>query len=93
MLKTIIIDDEPAAIEILERHAQKVPFIEFKKSFFSTVEALAYLHTEVIDLIFLDISMPDMLGTDFARLIQNKPIQIVLTTALCYTTMFTSDTP
>lgn len=81
MLKTIIIDDEPAAIEILERHAQKVPFIELKKSFFSTAEALAYLHTETINLLFLDIQMPDMLGTDFAKLIQNKPIQIVLTTA------------
>ena len=81
MLKTIIIDDEPAAIEILERNAQKVPFIELKKSFFSTAEALAYLHTETIDLLFLDIQMPDMLGTDFVRLIQNKPVQIVLTTA------------
>ncbi len=81
MLKTIIIDDEPAAIEILERNAQKVPFVELKKSFFSTAEALAYLHTETIDLLFLDIQMPDMLGTDFAQLIQNKPIQIVLTTA------------
>ena len=78
MLKTIIIDDEPAAIEILERHAQKVPFIELKKSFFSTAEALAYLHNENIDLIFLDVQMPDMLGTDFARLIQNKSIQIVV---------------
>jgi two-component system, LytTR family, response regulator len=81
MLKTIIIDDEPAAIEILERHTQKVPFIDLKKTFFSTAEALTYLHTETIDLIFLDIQMPDMLGTDFARLVQNKPIQIVLTTA------------
>ena len=81
MLKTIIIDDEPAAIEILERHAQKVPFIELKKSFFSTAEALSFLHKETVDLIFLDIQMPDMLGTDFARLIQSKPIQIVLTTA------------
>lgn len=81
MIKTIIIDDEPAAIEILERNAQKVPFLELKKSFFSTTEAMSYLHTEAIDLIFLDIQMPDMLGTEFARLIQNKPIQIVLTTA------------
>lgn len=81
MLKTIIIDDKPAAIEILERHAQKVPFIELKNSFFSTAEALAYLHTETIDLIFLDIQMPDMLGIDFVRLIQNKPLQVVLTTA------------
>lgn len=83
MLKTIIIDDKPAAIEILERHAQKVPFIELKNSFFSTAEALAYLHTETIDLIFLDIQMPDMLGIDFVRLIQNKPLQVVLTTAYC----------
>ena len=81
MIKTIIIDDEPAAIEILERYAQKVPFIDLKKSFFSTAEALAYLHKETIDLLFLDIQMPDMLGTDFARLIQSKPIQVVLTTA------------
>ena len=81
MLKTIVIDDEPAAIEILERHAHKVPFIDLKKSFYSTMEALIYIHAEPIDLIFLDIQMPDMLGTEFAKLIQAKPIQVIFTTA------------
>lgn len=80
-LKAIAIDDEPSALEVLERYAAKVPFIQLKKVFYSTAEALAYLHSEPIQLIFLDIQMPDMLGTDFARLLQLQKNAIIFTTA------------
>lgn len=80
-IRAIAIDDEPSALEVLERYAAKVPFIQFERVFFSTAEALAYLHTAPVDLIFLDIQMPDMLGTDFARLIQLQKTAIIFTTA------------
>ena len=81
MINAIAIDDEPSALEVLERYAAKVPFLTLKKTFYSTAEALAYLHAEPVQLIFLDIHMPDMLGTDFARTIQSAKTQIVFTTA------------
>lgn len=80
-IHAIAIDDEPSALEVLERYAAKVPFIQLKKVFYSTAEALAYLHKEPVQLVFLDIQMPDMLGTDFARLIQLQKTAIVFTTA------------
>ena len=81
MINAIAIDDEPSALEVLERYVAKVPFLTLKKTFYSTAEALAYLHAEPVQLIFLDIHMPDMLGTDFARTIQSSKTQIVFTTA------------
>lgn len=81
MINAIAIDDEPSALEVLERYANKVPFVQLKKVFYSTADALAYLHAEPVQLIFLDIQMPDMLGTDFARLIQLEKVQIIFTTA------------
>lgn len=80
-INAIAVDDEPSALEVLERYASKVPFIQLKKGFYSTAEALAYLHSESIQLIFLDIQMPDMSGTDFARLIQLQKTAIIFTTA------------
>lgn len=65
----------------MERYAAKVPFLQLKRSFYSTAEALDYLNRESIQLIFLDIQMPDMLGTDFARLLQLQKIAVVFTTA------------
>lgn len=81
MIRAIAIDDEPSALEVLERYASKIPFIQLKKVFYSTAEAMAYLHSEPIHLIFLDIQMPDMLGTDFARLLQLQKTSIIFTTA------------
>lgn len=77
----IALDDEPASLEILRRHAEKVPFISLTQAFVSTAEALAYLNQNVVDVLFLDVQMPDMLGTDFARLIKNTQPQIVFVTA------------
>ena len=63
MINAIAIDDEPSALEVLERYANKVPFVQLKKVFYSTADALAYLHAEPGQLILLDIQMPYMLGT------------------------------
>jgi two-component system, LytTR family, response regulator len=81
MLHSIAIDDEPSALEILERYAAKTPFLTLEKVFYSTTDALAFLQVNTPDLIFLDIQMPDMAGTEFARLILGRQIPIVFTTA------------
>jgi DNA-binding LytR/AlgR family response regulator len=81
MLHAIAIDDEPAALEVLQRYAAKIPFLELPQTFLSTTDALAYLHTERVDLLFLDIQMPDVLGTDFARMVAPLQKTIVFTTA------------
>ncbi|MCA0228997.1 MAG: LytTR family DNA-binding domain-containing protein [Bacteroidetes bacterium] len=77
----IALDDEPAALQVLRRHAEKVPFVELKQTFESAAEALRYLHQNPVDLLFLDVQMPDMLGTDFARLLKNTSTQVVFVTA------------
>ena len=81
MLHAIAIDDEPAALEVLQRYAAKVPFLELTHTFLSTADALAHLHTQRVDLIFLDIQMPDLPGLDFARLVAPLQKRIVFTTA------------
>ena len=81
MLHAIAIDDEPAALDILSRYAGKVPFLQLDRTFVSTADALTYLHTRPVDLVFLDIQMPDLSGTDFARLIAPLQKSIVFTTA------------
>ena len=81
MLHAIAIDDEPAALEVLQRYAAKVPFLQLTHTFLSTTEALACLHTERVDLVFLDIQMPDVRGLDFARMIAPLQKRIVFTTA------------
>jgi two-component system, LytTR family, response regulator len=52
MLTAIAIDDEPAALEVLARHADKVPFLSLKKSFLNPSEALAYVQREGVDVVF-----------------------------------------
>lgn len=81
MLHTITIDDEPAALAVLSRYADKVPFLQLDQTFLSTADALTYLHNRPVDLLFLDIQMPDLSGTDFARLIAPLQKSIVFTTA------------
>jgi two-component system, LytTR family, response regulator len=80
-LNCIALDDEPAALEVIEQLCSRIPFIKLQKTFDSPAEALSYIHQETVNLIFLDIQMPDMMGTDFVKLIQNKAIQVIFTTA------------
>ncbi|MGA0556499.1 LytR/AlgR family response regulator transcription factor [Larkinella sp. VNQ87] len=81
MLEAIALDDEPAALEVIRRYAEKVPFLHVSQTFVSATDALAHLHTQRVDLIFLDIQMPDVLGTDFARSILPLQKPVIFTTA------------
>ena len=83
MLTCIAIDDEPIALDIITAHANKVPFLDLKRTFVNALEALTYLKTERTDLIFLDINMPDLTGIDFAQVVAASPKQplIIFTTA------------
>lgn len=81
MLHAIAIDDEPAALEVLQRYAAQVPFLELVHSFLNPTDALPCLQTERVDLIFLDIQMPALSGMSFAELIAPWRKPIVFTTA------------
>ncbi|HTF31412.1 MAG TPA: response regulator, partial [Flavitalea sp.] len=79
-MKAIAIDDEPIALEIIKAHAAKVPFLELKAEFTDAFKALEYLQKENIDLLFLDIKMPDISGIDFFNSLARKPL-VIFTTA------------
>lgn len=79
-LHCIAIDDEPIALNIIKAHASKVPFLDLRRTFVNAIEALTFLKSEPVDLIFLDINMPDLTGLDFAQVIGNKSL-VVFTTA------------
>ncbi len=76
----IIVDDEPVAREILESHLSKINAIKIVGSCKNAIEAFNVINTEQIDLIFLDINMPEISGLSFAKSI-NKNIKIIFTTA------------
>src|SRR5579871_833798 len=80
MLKAIAIDDEPIALEVIKSLSSKISFIELKKFFTDAFEAINYLQQNKIDLIFLDIKMPDISGIDFLKAITNPPM-VIFTTA------------
>lgn len=80
ILKCAIVDDEPLAAGLLESYARKTPFLEVKGVYGSAVAAMADLRQEPVDLLFLDIQMPELSGMEFARLLP-KQTQVVFTTA------------
>lgn len=79
-MKAIAVDDEPIALEIIKSHASKVPYLDLKAQFTDAFKALEYLQKEGIDLIFLDIKMPDISGIDFFNSLSKKPL-LIFTTA------------
>lgn len=79
-MKAVAIDDEPIALEIIKAHAGKVPFLELKAEFTDAFKALEYLQKETVDLLFLDIKMPDISGIDFYNSLSKRPL-LIFTTA------------
>lgn len=79
-IKCIVIDDEPLAIKVLEKHIMKVPDLELVSTFDNPISAGHFLQNTSVDLLFLDIQMPEVTGIDF---IKNTTIQpkVILTTA------------
>jgi two-component system LytT family response regulator len=76
----IAVDDEPIALDVVKAHAARVPFIELVATFTNAFDAINYLQKNVVDLIFLDIKMPDISGIDFVNTLANPPM-VVFTTA------------
>ena len=80
IINAIAIDDEPKALDVVKAHAAKVPFLDLKQCFTNAFEAIPYLQRQKIDLIFLDIKMPDISGIDFINCLQKVPL-VIFTTA------------
>lgn len=76
----IIIEDEIPAQNILKNYLAKLPSVTIKGIFKAAIEANAFLRTETVDLVFLDINLPDISGIDFIKTIKNPPA-IIMTTA------------
>ena len=80
MINCIIVDDEPHALEVLDHYVKQTPHLHLVASFTNPIEALQLLGEQKIDLVFLDIQMPEITGIDFIKAIQGKS-KVILTTA------------
>ena len=78
-LNTLVIDDEPIALEKLRSYVDKVPFLQLVGSCRNGLEATAMMASERIDVIFTDISMPDMSGLDFVASLAGNPLVVFIT--------------
>jgi len=79
-IKCLIIDDEPLAIMLIEKHIEQIPQLEIVAKCQNALEAFEILKKEKIDLLFLDIQMPVLTGLEFAKSLPNRP-SIIFTTA------------
>ncbi|RZK75748.1 MAG: response regulator transcription factor [Pedobacter sp.] len=80
VLKCVAIDDEPLALQLIKTYADRIPTIQLKETFEDGISAIEYLNKNQIDLLFLDINMPDITGIELANALINKPL-IIFTTA------------
>ncbi len=80
MIKAIIVDDEPLALDVLQTYIEQLPDIELLCRCNNAIEANDFISKNEVDLIFLDIEMPKLSGLDFLRILDDPPF-VVLTTA------------
>nr|WP_294947498.1 LytTR family DNA-binding domain-containing protein [uncultured Mucilaginibacter sp.] len=80
MISAVAIDDEPLALGVVRSHAAKVPFVDLKAEFTDAFKAMEYLQHNPVDLLFLDIKMPDISGIDLLACLSKKPL-VIFTTA------------
>ena len=76
----VIVDDEPMALNLVESYVLKTPFLVLKKKCASAIEAMEFIKTEPVDLLFLDIQMPDLTGIEFSKMLP-KDTRVIFTTA------------
>lgn len=79
-ISCIAVDDEPMALNLVESYVEKTPFLELKKKCSSAIEAMEFMKTEPVDLLFLDIQMPDLTGIEFSKMLP-KETRVIFTTA------------
>ncbi len=80
MIRAIALDDEPLALKVIESFCERIGYILLEKTFTKTSEAQKYLRKQPVDLIFLDIQMPNQNGIDFYGLIEQNTM-VIFTTA------------
>lgn len=82
-IRCIAVDDEPLALRLVRSFVEQTPFLQLAGSFPNAIEALAAMENDTIQLLFLDIQMPDLNGMELARVLASKPQppRIVFTTA------------
>lgn len=78
-IKCIIVDDEPLAQRVLEKYINSLASLELVKKCSNALDAAAFLHQNRVDLIFLDIKMPELSGMDFLKALSNPPAVIITT--------------
>lgn len=79
-LSCILVDDEPLALDLLERYVARTPFLDCRYRCHSAFEALQYLEYNTVDLLFLDIQMPELSGIELSRIV-SRHSRIIFTTA------------
>jgi DNA-binding LytR/AlgR family response regulator len=79
-LKCIAIDDEPLALEVIKKHVNDFPELKLLQTFDDAISGAEFLKKTLVDLLFIDIDMPDISGIDLVRTLQNKPM-VIFTTA------------
>lgn len=80
MINCLLIDDEPLALNLLEDYVSKIPYLKLAGKFDEPLKALSLLQSQNVDLLFLDIKMPDISGIDFFKSLPYKP-EVIFTTA------------
>lgn len=78
--RCLLIDDEPLALTVLENHIESIPHLEVIASCTNAIAAMQIMQQQVIDLLFLDIQMPKLIGTSFLKTLRNPP-KVIFTTA------------
>ncbi len=79
-IKCLIVDDEPLAVKLIEKHISQIDTLEVVATCNSAIKAFEILNTQKIDLMFLDIKMPHITGIDFLKTLKNPP-KTIFTTA------------
>ncbi|WP_187261457.1 LytR/AlgR family response regulator transcription factor [Pontibacter beigongshangensis] len=79
-IRCLAVDDEPLALDIIESYIRKLPFLELVRTCSSATEAMQVLQSEQVDLMFLDIEMPELTGIQFLNILKHQPL-IIFTTA------------
>ncbi|TVR82448.1 MAG: DNA-binding response regulator [Saprospirales bacterium] len=78
-MKTIIVDDEPLALDVLETYIQQIPDLELVARCNNALEANEFLSKNEVDLMFLDIEMPKLGGLEFLKILNKRPFVIITT--------------
>ncbi|WP_449440623.1 LytR/AlgR family response regulator transcription factor [Pedobacter steynii] len=79
MLKIVVVDDEPLALEVLDGYLKRIDNVDSVSLFANTREALRFLENQHVDVLFLDIEMPEMTGIEFLKELKDPPLTIFTT--------------